>query len=169
MLEIIKWPNTILEEQMPVFDFEQPILDPAILEKEMIECMIANNGIGLSANQVGIKAKVFVMGTKEESVAIFNPIILEASDLVDDTEGCLSFPFYFVKIKRPNKIKAKWQTSNGEWKVGEFTGMSAKCFLHEYDHLEGIIFKDRVSNLKWELASKKALKYKRNLANVGTR
>ncbi len=168
MLEIIKWPNAILTEQMPEFDFKNPIIDPKKLEKEMLECMLSNNGIGLSANQVGIKTRVFVMGAKEESLGIFNPIILEASDLVDDMEGCLSFPFYFVKIKRPNKIKATWQTSDKEWKVGEFTGISAKCFLHEYDHLEGIIFKDRVSNLKWELASKKALKYKRNLVNVGT-
>ena len=75
----------------------------------MIETMIANDAIGLAANQVGIKTRVFVMGSKEHpdnAVGIFNPVIIESSgdSMVDDSEGCLSFPGIFANIKRPNVI-----------------------------------------------------------------
>ena len=79
-------------------------------------------------------------------------------DVVDMEEGCLSFPGIYVNIKRPTKIKARWQNSRGEFEEGEFDGYNCKCFLHEYDHLEGITFQDRVSTLKWALAVKKTKK-----------
>jgi peptide deformylase len=71
-------------------------------------------------------------------------------------EGCLSFPGIFVNIKRPRAIKARWQNSKGEFVEGEFTGYDCKCFLHELDHLEGIVFQDRVSPLKWAMGVKKS-------------
>jgi peptide deformylase len=71
-------------------------------------------------------------------------------------EGCLSFPGVYVNIKRPKAIKARWQNSSGETMEGEFTGYECKCFLHELDHLEGIVFQDRVSTLKWALGVKKS-------------
>jgi len=162
MLKIIKYPNDILRETMPEFDFSNPIMNPTELEKQMIETMFQNNGIGLSANQVGIKARVFTMGHKDNpqlAKAFFNPIILEAhEEILDMEEGCLSFPNTFVKIKRPVGVYAKWQDTEGNWHQGEFNGYDCKCFLHEYDHLEGIVFKDRVTNLKWNMAVKKGLK-----------
>lgn len=166
MYKIVKYPNDILRERMPEFDFSNPIIDPKQLEKEMIETMLLNDAIGLAANQVGIKTRVFVMGTKshpDNAVGIFNPIILETfgNDLVDDSEGCLSFPGIFANIKRPKSIKAQWQNSLGETVVTEIDGYTARCFLHEYDHLEGIVYQDRLSPLKWALAVKKSNKNKR--------
>jgi peptide deformylase len=161
MLTIITYPDTILREEMPEFDFENPIQDPKELEKSMIEVMLANRGIGLSANQVGIRTRMFVMGHSDNAMGIFNPVVVEAENIVQDEEGCLSFPGIYTKVKRPTKIKAMWQDSNGERQQAEITGMTCKCFLHELDHLDGIVFQDRVSTLKWALATKKANKQKR--------
>lgn len=164
MLTIIKNPNPILAERMPEFNFENPIIDPVQLEKDMIETMLANGGIGLSANQVGVQARVVVMGHrqfKDHAQAFFNPIIAGVTDdLLEDEEGCLSFPNIYVKIKRPRGVLVRFQNSKGEIQESEFFGYECRCFLHEFDHLEGITYKDRLSTLKWALAVKKATKRK---------
>ena len=160
MLEIIKFPNEILRQRVKDFDFENCILDPEKLEAELIETMLANDGIGLAAVQVGIAVRVFTMGYRaspELAQAFFNPVVVSCTDEVEDLEeGCLSFPGMYVNIKRPKKILARWQNSKGEWQESEFDGYNCKCFLHELDHLEGIVFQDRVSSLKWAMAVKKS-------------
>ena len=160
MLKIVNFPDPILRQRMPEFDFKNPVMDPAELEKLMIETMFLRDGIGLAANQVGIQTRVFVMGHKEypdTAQAFFNPVIIaNTSEIADIEEGCLSFPGVYVKIKRPTAIKARWQNKNGEFEESEFDGYNCKCFLHEHDHLEGITFQDRVSTLKWALAVKKS-------------
>ena len=164
MLNIVKFPDQILREEIPEFDFTNPTIDPVQLERDMIESMLANDGIGLAANQVGIRARMFVMGhssNPENAQAFFNPIVVKTTDTVEDLEeGCLSFPGIYVNIKRPTKILARWQNSKGEWQESEFDGYNCKCFLHELDHLQGIVFQDRVSTLKWALAVKKNKKRK---------
>jgi peptide deformylase len=171
MLHIVKFPNKILRNRIPEFDFENPTHNPAELEKQLVNAMLANDGIGLAADQVGINARVFVIGHRdnpEAAQAFFNPIVAATVDSVEDLEeGCLSFPGVYVKIKRPTKILARWQNSKGEWQESEFDGYNCKCFLHELDHLEGIVFQDRVSPLKWALAVKKSKKG--NNSNVRTR
>lgn len=165
MLQIIKFPNSILRERMPEFDFSNPVYDPVELEKQMLTIMYENNGIGLAANQVGIRARMFVMGHKDSpelSQGFYNPeIIANTNEILDLEEGCLSFPGTYVKVKRPKAIKARWQNPQGEWQEGEFQGYECKCFLHEFDHLEGITYQDRVSILKWALAIKKNNHFKR--------
>lgn len=160
MLKIIKYPDSILAEKMPEFDFNNPIMDPIELEKSMLETMYQYDGIGLSANQVGIKTRMFVMGHKDNPTngqGFFNPMIIAATENIDDLEeGCLSFPGIYVNIKRPKKIRARWQNSRGEWEEDEFDGYNCKCFLHEFDHLEGITYKDRISTIKWALGVKKS-------------
>jgi len=156
---IVKFPDPILSERMPEFDFEHPSTDPIQLEKDMLEELYNSNGIGLSANQVGIRARVFVMGhalLPKQGLAFFNPEVFACTDTNETLdEGCLSFPGIYVKVKRPTRIKAQWQTSTGEIMRGEFSDYECKCFLHELDHLEGITFRDRVSKLKWNLAVNK--------------
>ena len=160
MLQIVKFPDEILRERMPEFDFDNPIMDPKQLEKDMLEVMWANDGLGLAANQVGIRTRMFVIGHRnlpEHAQAFYNPIVVANTEKIADLEeGCLSFPGIYANIKRPTAIKAKWQNSSGEWQEGEFSGYDCKCFLHELDHLEGIVFQDRVSQLKWALAVKKS-------------
>lgn len=161
-MNIIKFPDPILRERMPEFDFNNPSHDPEQLEAAMIAKMLAHDGIGLAANQVGIRARMFVMGHKdnpEAAQAFFNPVVIANVDQIADMEeGCLSFPGVYVNIKRPTKIRVQWQNSKGEVQQDEFDGYNCKCFLHELDHLEGIVFQDRVSALKWAMAVKKTKK-----------
>jgi len=126
----------------------------------MVEFMVSSGGIGLSANQVGLNIKVFVMGDSvENSTMCINPTVLQyTKDTQDDIEGCLSFPNVFVKVKRPKEILARFYDENLEEKVVKIEGYSAKCYLHELDHLLGITMKDRVSSLKWDMAQRKRKK-----------
>ena len=164
MLKLITYPNPILTEKMPEFDFANPVMDPVELEKELIETMFAHNGIGLSANQAGIRTRVFAMGhidIPDQAKAFFNPeIVANVDQLSDYEEGCLSFPNIYVKLKRPASIKVKYQNSKGEEQFAILEGIECRCFLHEFDHLEGITFQDRASTLKWALAVKKSQKRK---------
>jgi peptide deformylase len=159
-MKLIKYPNEFLEREVKDVDLENPGFDPVELKKEMVEFMIANNGIGLSANQIGLDAKVFVMGDSvENSTMCINPTVLQyTQDTVIDVEGCLSFPNVFVKIKRPKEILARYWNENLEECTVKIEGYSAKCYLHELDHLLGITFKDRASKLKWDIAQKKTRK-----------
>jgi peptide deformylase len=165
MLEIVKYPNPILSERMPEFNFEDPIMDPKELERQMLAAMFANGGIGLSANQVGIRTRVFVMGDKSNFLnakAFFNPIVIANTEKVLALEeGCLSFPGIYANIKRPSAIKVEYKTSDGTTEQAEFEGYDCKVFLHEFDHLEGITFQNRLSPLKWAMAVKKSQSKKR--------
>lgn len=161
-MTIIKFPDQCLRLKADNWDFNNPPEDPTVLEKKLIDTMFQYDGIGLAANQIGLPYRVFVMGWKENpesAQAFFNPVVVANVDDTEDLEeGCLSFPGVYVKIKRPKKILARWQNSKGEWQESEFDGYNCKCFLHELDHLEGIVFQDRVSPLKWNLAVKKSKK-----------
>ena len=159
-MKIVKFPDPILTQRLEDFDFSNPVMDPKELEKEMLELMYASDGIGLAANQVGINARVLVMGYKdnpESGQAFFNPVIEKHTDETTELlEGCLSFPGIYVKVKRPSAIQVSYQDSTGERKTEILEGMNAKCFLHEYDHLEGITFKDRTGAVSWAMAVKKS-------------
>jgi peptide deformylase len=140
--------------------------DAEQLEKDMIEFMLTNKGIGLAANQIGLTKRVFVMGSNTipnfpAPFAVFNPVIKEAStELVLDQEGCLSYPDLFLKVKRPRWVVAEYQDSKGTVKEIRVDGYLSKCFQHEFDHLNGVCFVDRVSQMKLNLAMKRIRKNK---------
>ncbi len=140
--------------------------DAKELEKSMIEFMLSNNGIGLAANQLGFTKNVFVIGSKNipgfpEPFAVFNPKILKFSEETElFKEGCLSYPDLWLNVKRPKSIVVEYQNSNGDTIEAEMDGLVARCFQHEYDHLMGICFVDKVSAMKLQLAMKKLRKLK---------
>ena len=107
MLKLVKHPDNILDEIMPEFDFGNPVIDPLDLEEHMVKLMAEENGIGLAANQVGVRARVFTMMTRNltgvtEPFAVFNPKVLAVGgEELQDYEGCLSFPNLLLSIKRP--------------------------------------------------------------------
>jgi peptide deformylase len=162
-MQLVHYPNPILEKELQDVDLENPGFDPVELKQQMTDVMLASGGIGLSASQVGLDYKIFVMGDKPENVTIhINPTVLQyTEETVNELEGCLSFPNMFVKIKRPKEILAEFYDENLEKQVVKITGYSARCYLHELDHCLGITFKDRASKLKWDMAKKKAKKYDR--------
>lgn len=154
--------NTLVEKSID-WNFETDG-DAKQLEKDMIDFMLANHGIGLAANQIGIARRVFVMGSNNidgfpAPFAVFNPVIKEVSDeQILDQEGCLSYPGLFLMVKRPSWIVAEYQDSDGNINEIKVDGYLAKCFQHEYDHLNGICFVDKVSQMKLNLAMKKIRK-----------
>jgi|TARA_B110000238_G_C15868259_1_gene328193 peptide deformylase len=164
-MNLIYYPNKFLDKQVKPFDLDNPPVDPKELKDNMVDIMLSNNGIGLAANQVEFDGQVFVMGDKENNTTILiNPQILQhTQETVQDMEGCLSFPGIYVKVTRPKDILAEWYDENLEKQTAKIDGYTAKCFLHEWDHLQGITFKDRVSKLKWNMATKKARKLLKNV------
>jgi peptide deformylase len=107
--------------------------------------MFTNNGVGLAANQVGDKRRMFVAYDPEKMVyhTFINPKIVYTDGECEMTEGCLSFPGRSIKLKRPKKVVVKAQDSNGKFFTLEAKGVLARCILHEIDHLNGITFIDR--------------------------
>jgi peptide deformylase len=164
MLKLVTHPNEILNKKMPDFDFENPVMDPRDLEEQMVKLMYQENGIGLAAPQVEIEARVFVIYTRNlqgvtEPFAVFNPKILAVSEEEETgEEGCLSFPNLFFGVKRPAHIVAEFFDRDKNTCIITFDGIDARCFLHEYDHLEGICFTSKVSRLKLDRAIKKQRK-----------
>lgn len=158
-------PHETLIQQSEPWNFSTD-LDAELLEKEMTSFMIEAKGIGLAANQIGLTKRVFVMGSENilgfpKPFALFNPRIIESSqEQVLDQEGCLSYPGLFLMVKRPAWIIAEYQNSKGDLIEAKFEGYLAKCFQHELDHLDGICFVDKVSQMKLQLAMKKLRKAK---------
>ena len=165
-MQLVYYPNKILDTEMKDVDLENLEFDPKELKEQMVDIMLQHGGIGLAANQVGLDAKVFVFGdSKENSTICINPTILQyTEEKTEDIEGCLSFPNTYVKIKRPKEILAKWWDENLQECVVKIEGYSAKVYLHELDHLLGITIKDRASKLKWDMAQKKARKLEKAFA-----
>ena len=122
-------------------------LDRHEISRILKENMIHYEGIGLSANQIGISERVFIMMLNvetEETITCFNPrIIKRYEDDVWYEEGCLSFPDEIINIQRPNRIIVKYEDEDKKDHKIKLSGMAARVFLHEFDHLEGIVFTQR--------------------------
>ena len=133
--------------QPVVFDTQQDKIENERLSVKMFSFMRKCNGMGLAANQVGIDTSLFVTWVDGKYKAYYNPQLLLWSDkLVDFDEGCLSFAGESIIIKRPDWIKLEWQDNKGNIKREILDGLSARVCLHEYDHLKGITFHQRIDN-----------------------
>tara|TARA_B100001287_G_scaffold259440_1_gene246619 strand:+ start:359 stop:856 length:498 start_codon:yes stop_codon:yes gene_type:complete len=165
-MNLLYYPNEFLTKEVKDVDIKDPKIDLKDIKEKMTDIMLSKGGIGLSANQVGIDAKIFIMGdTKENISLIINPKVLQhTKDTVLELEGCLSFPNVYMKIRRPKEILAEYYDETLEQKRTHLKGYSTKVFLHEWDHLHGITFKDRASNMKWNMALKKAKKLEKKYA-----
>ena len=165
-LKLVKSPDPWLAKQVDPFNFN--FLNAKEVERQMIKLMLQEGGIGLSANQVALNAQVFVikpylLGKDVQPFAIINPEIKKISTEVEIMpEGCLSHPDLFLKVKRPTVVVAKYLDTDANECIIELCDIDARCFLHEYDHLYGIEFTDRVSKLKLDRAFKKQKKKRKN-------
>ena len=180
--EIIEVPDPRLKQvSAPVENFDAELKS---LVADMFETMYDAPGIGLAAIQVGVPLRLLVIDlqpededaepelceahgghahyhqpVKKEPRVFINPEVIEASEeLAVYNEGCLSVPEIYAEVERPSRIRARWQDEDGKTREEEVDGLLATCLQHEMDHLEGLVFLDRVSRLKRQMAMKKLAK-----------
>ena len=121
----------------PVTSFDQKLHK---LLDDMTETLIDSNGVGLAAPQVGILRRVVLVDTGEEILELINPEMLETDGEQVGPEGCLSVPGKYGLVKRPYWAKVRAQDRNGDWFEAEGEELIARCFCHELDHLDGIVY-----------------------------
>lgn len=157
LLQIKKYPEKILETKAEkVARIDGKLVK---LSRDMLETMYFFNGIGLAANQIGELKSVFVSDIKpdgkQKPIVLFNPQILSSESNCCFEEGCLSFPGISVKVKRAEKIVISGITPDEKEIKIEINGMLARVCQHEIDHLNGIIFINRINFIKrWKLKKK---------------
>ena len=137
------------------------------VRQDLIDSMEHYQGVGLSANQIGISERVFIMYedvNTRKILTCFNPKIVETSkEEISIDEGCLTYPGVWLKVKRPIAIKVEFEDEKSEKYEITLEGLSSRIFQHEYDHMEGTDFTQKVSRLKIERAMKKLNKTVRKL------
>lgn len=159
--KLVYAPNAVLNTPSQHFsDMEDNFEHRAEISKYLKDVMVHHQGVGLAGNQINLPLAVFAQTLGTEIVSMFDPQVLEVSeDKVLMTEGCLSEPGLFLKIKRPESVKVRWLPENSnEWQHDVLEGMDARIFLHEFDHINGIMFTDRVGDTKLKMARKKQAK-----------
>ena len=148
--------HPMLKQPIPEFDaYKLPSPLTTKLIKRMKMTMKLHNGLGLSANQCGVFERLFVIGSGDNVWACINPEILATSDdIVKDKEGCLSFPGLSVTIDRPSWIEVQYFEETGKQVRKRFEGLTARCYQHELDHMDGIVFTQRVKPVALQMARK---------------
>ena len=155
-LNLVEPTDEVMNKAPQSFNFEDEGDSAQNVANVLFERMKQLGGVGLSANQVGLDMRVFVMGLGETKIAVFNPIIIKYSKTEElFNEGCLSYPGIMLAINRPTKITATYQDQTGKFIEQEFNGLTARIFQHEYDHMNGTDFTKRVSKFKLDFAKKK--------------
>lgn len=164
MLRLVSEDSTCLRTRNTEIDIDVLKLGDVAEEvkacaKDMQETRRAYKAVGLAANQCGLAWRMFVMGTDFAEFVCINPEIIEYSEEIEcKKEGCLSFQHLSLAVKRPRKIKVRYYDQDFELVECEFEGLLARCFQHELDHLNGITFTSKVSNLRLKMAEKKRKK-----------
>ena len=161
---IIKEVKRLREKVTENWSFENPKRDTKELANELVDAMWSHSGLGISANQIGHNYRVFAMrgASKKDSIICFNPEIKDFSPEMNTMEeGCLSLPDVFARVVRPAHVAISYLNEDGEENGQLASGMTARVFQHELDHLDGILFTDRMGKLTRERAFEKADKIKK--------
>jgi peptide deformylase len=163
--QVVKWPEPVLAQR----GAEVTAFDGALkqLVDEMFESMYAAQGIGLAAPQIALSQLITVIDVSfkkdpEQKLALINPQIVAAEGKQVEEEGCLSLPEIREKVTRAAKVKVKAQDVTGKWFEMEGEELLARALQHEIDHLDGVLFIDRLSRLKRELIMRKIRKMQKN-------
>jgi peptide deformylase len=136
--------------------------DLAAVVAAMFDLMRDRRGIGLAAPQVGVPYRLFVMSLRQygftADFVCINPEILAAGPAVPGLEGCLSFPGLALTVRRAEEITVRYQDLTGETITQDLTGILGRCFCHELDHLDGVVFTQRVGPVARSLAVRRRTK-----------
>jgi len=146
----------MLKEVMPEYTEQLPNSFMSRLCQQLRMTMRKYGGIGLSANQCGVKARVFVLGAGDFQISCINPKVIERSaETLKQDEGCLSYPGLFVKVQRPSWIQVEFTDESGKTVQMRLEGLTARCFEHELDHMNGVRFVEHVGSLALKMAKQK--------------
>ena len=161
---ILKYGDDILHD--PAREVEAVTPDIERLVNDMIETMYAAPGIGLAAPQVGVPLRIFVVDLslgrdRNGLIVMINPQFVEREGVQLEEEGCLSVPGFNATVVRPSRAIVKGLDRNGDEHQHEATGLLARAFQHEMDHLDGTLFVDRLRGIKRDMIVKKIKKLSR--------
>lgn len=158
IMELIDSNDLVLRTKTQDYD-ESEISGLTDLINSMYETLHRNRGVGLAAPQVGVSRSLFVISIEGIDKTFINPAVVSASDqMIMAEEGCLSLPGLRLRVNRPVALTATWLDEKGERQVSDLEGLWARAWLHEFDHLHGIMIDDRVSKLSLDMARKKLQK-----------
>ena len=165
LLDILTYPDPFLKTiAHPITSFDEE-LDTLI--EDMIETMYDSRGIGLASTQIGSDKQIFIMDiefhpddpeTTKNPIIVINPKISDTSGEIDYEEGCLSVPDIRAIVRRPSHVKLSYQTPDQSHKVLEADGLMAVCIQHEFDHLNGKLFIDRLPKMNRKMLINKLKK-----------
>jgi len=159
LMEITEFPERVLKEVgEPVGEFDEAL---GKLVADMFETMYAAEGVGLAAPQVGLGLRLFVMDCEGVKLVAANPEILSAEGEQEGEEGCLSVGKIHAPLKRAARVRLRAQDALGRWFEREAEGLAARCFLHETDHCDGLLFLDHLSPLRRDMVKRRFQKVKR--------
>ena len=159
ILEIKEYGEPVLREKALLLKE----ITPEILNliKDMAETMYADSGVGLAAPQVGVSKRIILVDGEEDGlIVLINPMIIKSEGEVVEEEGCSSLPGIYSQVKRSSKVKVKALNENGDTIEITKEGLTARALQHEIDHLNGILFIDKIGRLKRTMLLKKLKKEK---------
>lgn len=156
ILSLADYYSDILREPTKEVGFDDPNVDVPYMAISLMETLNETNGLGLSANQVGLPYRMLAVNMGDKIWCMINPKVLSRSDTrTQYKEGCLSYPGMYLQIGRSESVVVEFQAIGGETVVQEFNGLTATVVQHELDHLDGILFTDLISPIKLDMAKKK--------------
>lgn len=160
VMDIVKLGSEVLRQKAASVDLSEIDNDMRKLLNEMFNTMLKANGVGLAAPQIGISKRFFVVIADDGVRRVFiNPQIISTSPgLVDYDEGCLSIPGVTQRVKRAERVTIQSYNEHGKSFTLDANGLLARVILHEYDHLDGILFIDRLGEAKSKKITEKFLK-----------
>lgn len=158
ILPLVTRPDPVLKQIAKIVDpADIPGLEPLIAD--MFDTLRIHGGVGLAAPQVGHSISLFVVHVDGNDHVFINPVVLNAGDDMDEmSEGCLSLPGLTLKIKRSKQIKVMFRDRTGNQQITDMGEGWSRIFLHEFDHLQGVMIDDRVGKVTLDLAKRKAAK-----------
>ncbi|HEU4594668.1 MAG TPA: peptide deformylase [Pyrinomonadaceae bacterium] len=159
VLKITEFPERVLKQVgEPVEEFGAEL---ERLVSDMFETMYAEEGVGLAAPQVGLSLRLFVMDCEGLRLVAANPEILSAEGEQEGEEGCLSVGKVHAPLKRAMRVRLRAQDVRGEVFEEEAEGLAARCFLHETDHCDGVLFIDRLTPLRRDMVKRRFQKLRK--------
>jgi peptide deformylase len=169
IFKLVPETDPILRQPTQKWDFDNPPFDLPEFVETMCETMVKRRGVGLSANQVGVPYSIFVIGhpdTPDDIICVINPKIVDHSEnVVLGEEGCLTYEALYGMVKRYDEIRVRFSNPMGDTETTKLTGFTARIFQHEYDHLQGIVYLDRMNRYHKE----KAFKQRKHMMKIRKR